>query len=87
LSLHAWEVRISSGLMRRLARIQNLPFRKQKLSEGVRLNPELKRYIDDTFSLWDTHEKGAIEQFISEANRHHYSLNFVAKISEKETNF
>lgn len=47
---------------------------------------EWKRYIDDVFSLWNTNRE-EIDQFISEANRHHPTIKFTAEISEKEINF
>ena len=47
---------------------------------------EWKRYIDDVFSLWDT-SREEIDQFISEANRHHPTIKFTAEISDKETHF
>ena len=47
---------------------------------------EWKRYIDDVFSLWNT-SREEIDQFISEANRHHPTIKFTAEISEKEINF
>ena len=47
---------------------------------------ELKRYIDDIFSLWETDRK-KIDEFIALANRHHLSIKFTAEISDKEINF
>ena len=47
---------------------------------------EWKRYIDDVFSLWDTNRE-EIDQFILEANRHHPTIKFTAKISEEKTDF
>ena len=47
---------------------------------------ERKRYIDDVFSSWDA-KREEIDQFISEANRHHPTINFRAELSNKETNF
>ena len=43
---------------------------------------ELKRYMDDVFSLWDT-EREEIDQFILEANRHHPTIKFTAEISDR----
>ena len=47
---------------------------------------EWKRYIDDVFSLWNTNRE-VIDQFISDANRHHPTIKFTAEISQKEINF
>ena len=46
----------------------------------------LKRYIDDIFSLW-TLNREEIMQFIEQANKHHPTIKFTAKISETETTF
>ena len=43
---------------------------------------ELKRYMDDVFSLWDT-KREEIDQFILEANRHHPTIKFTAEISDR----
>ena len=40
----------------------------------------------NVFSLWNTNRE-EIDQFISEANRHHPTIKFTAEISEKEINF
>ncbi|XP_068670189.1 uncharacterized protein [Montipora foliosa] len=47
---------------------------------------EWKRYIDDVFSLWDTNRE-EIDKFIEHANRHHATIKFTAKISDKEITF
>ena len=43
-----------------------------------------KRHIDDVFSLWNI-SIGDIYGFIEQANRHHPTIKFTAKISDKET--
>ena len=45
-----------------------------------------KRYIDNTFSLWDI-SKPDIEAFIDQANLHHPTIKFTAEISDTETVF
>ena len=48
--------------------------------------PQVKRYIDDKFSLWNV-DKKEIEEFIVLANSHHPTVKFMAEISDKEINF
>ena len=47
---------------------------------------EWRRYIDDIFSLWDSHEKD-VDQFIEQANKFHPTIKFTAEISENEITF
>ena len=47
---------------------------------------EWRRYIDDIFSLWDSHEK-EVDQFIEQANKFHPTIKFTAEISENEITF
>ena len=42
-----------------------------------------KRYIDNTFSLWDI-SKPDIEAFIEQANLHHPTIKFTAEISDTD---
>jgi len=45
-----------------------------------------KRYIDDVFFLWNISIED-INGFIKQSNRHHPTIKFTAKISDKETTF
>jgi len=45
-----------------------------------------KRFIDDIFSLWNT-TREEITHFIEQANRHHQTIKFTAKVSATQTNF
>ena len=47
---------------------------------------EWRRYIDDIFTLWDSHEKD-VDQFIEQANKFHPTIKFTAEISENEITF
>ena len=47
---------------------------------------EWRRYIDDIFSPWDSHEKN-VDQFIEQANKFHPTIKFTAEISENEITF
>ena len=48
---------------------------------------EWRRYIDDIFSLWDSHEKD-VDQFIEQANKFHPTIKFHGfEISENEITF
>ena len=39
-----------------------------------------KRYIDDIISLWQNN-RGTVDQFIEQANKHHPTIKFTAEIS------
>ena len=45
-----------------------------------------KRYINDVISLWQTN-RGTVDQFIEQANKHHPTIKFTAEISCTETTF
>ena len=45
-----------------------------------------KRYIDDIISIWRTN-RGVVDQFIEQANKHHPTIKFTAEISCTETTF
>ena len=45
-----------------------------------------KRYIDDTFSIWNIN-KDVVTQFIEQANSHHPTIKFTAEVSDTETMF
>ena len=45
-----------------------------------------KRYIDDIISLWQTN-RGTVDQFIKQTNKHHPTIKFTAEISCTETTF
>ena len=45
-----------------------------------------EKYIDDVFSFWNISIED-INEFIEQANRHHPTIKFTAKISDKETIF
>ena len=45
-----------------------------------------KRFIDDTFSQWNT-TREEITQFIEQANKYHQTIRFTAEVSGTETNF
>ena len=45
-----------------------------------------KRYIDDTFSIWNIH-KHQVMQFIEIANKHHQTIKFTAEISYTKITF
>ena len=47
---------------------------------------EWRRFIDDTFFLWDSDEKD-VDQFIEQANKFHPIIKFTAEISENEITF
>ena len=47
---------------------------------------EWRRYIDDMFSLWDSHEED-VDQFIEQANKFHPTIKFTGEISENEFTF
>ena len=49
------------------------------INKSSKKPPEWKRYIDDVFSLWDT-QREEIDFFILDANRHHPTIKFTAKV-------
>ena len=58
----------------------------QIVSQNIVKPTGWKRYIDDTFSLWDTGIHN-IERFIKQANSYHPTITFTAEISNAETSF
>ena len=56
------------------------------LSQSPSKPLELKRYIDDLSSLWDTNRE-EMNELIEQANRHYPTIKLTAEISDKEITF
>ena len=59
----------------------------QSLSKTVFKPTVWKRYVDDSFPLWDISKPDIVAFFAEQVNLHHPTMKFTAEISENETFF